>query len=173
MQRNVGEPPDTPSLDDFICLRQQRWRDLDTKRLGGPLVDDQLEPRRLLDGQVGRFGAYSLRRQISDLATRARLPAMFPSQGLRRGGGIDILRVQPTADIVAVLFFAAVLTAEAQPAGKERLHELGYSQGRNMTFESLSAEGRPERLPQLAREAVRRALLKGFPLSRSPPSLRG
>ena len=32
----------------------------------------------------------------------------------------------------------------------DRLHELGYSEGKNMTFEYRSAEGRPERLSQLA-----------------------
>jgi hypothetical protein len=37
----------------------------------------------------------------------------------------------------------------------ERLHELGYSEGKNMTFEYRSAEGRPERLPSLALELVR------------------
>ena len=36
----------------------------------------------------------------------------------------------------------------------ERLHELGYSEGKNMTFEYRSAEGRPERLPSLALELV-------------------
>ena len=89
--------------------------------------------------------------------------------------------------VVAVLLFAGALTAQAQSAGRiyrisflgltpgeertsmkpllERLHELGYIQGRNMTFEALSAEGRPERLPQLAREAVRArpdVLITGF-----------
>jgi putative ABC transport system substrate-binding protein len=92
-----------------------------------------------------------------------------------------------TSVVVAVLVFVASLTAEAQPAGKvyrisflgltpgeestsmrpllERLHELGYSQGKNMTFESLSAEGRPERLPQLGRDVVRArpdVLITGF-----------
>ena len=38
---------------------------------------------------------------------------------------------------------------------REHLHELGYGEGRNMTFEYRSAEGRPERLPQLATELVR------------------
>jgi len=37
----------------------------------------------------------------------------------------------------------------------ERLHELGYSEGRNMTFEYRSAEGRPDRLSQLAVELAR------------------
>jgi putative ABC transport system substrate-binding protein len=36
----------------------------------------------------------------------------------------------------------------------ERLRELGYSEGKNMTFEYRSAEGHPERLPQLAMELV-------------------
>ena len=82
---------------------------------------------------------------------------------------------------------AAPLGAQAQQAGKvyrisflaltpgedttsmkalvERLHELSYSEGRNMTFEYGSAEGRPERLPQLAMELVRArpdVLIAGF-----------
>ncbi len=47
----------------------------------------------------------------------------------------------------------------------EHLHELGYREGRNMTFEYRSAEGRPERLPQLATELVRArpdVLIAGF-----------
>ena len=73
--------------------------------------------------------------------------------------------------------FAAPLAAEAQPAGKvyrvcflaltpgedttsmqpllERLHELGYGEGKNMAFEYRSAEGHPERLSPMARELVR------------------
>jgi putative ABC transport system substrate-binding protein len=82
---------------------------------------------------------------------------------------------------------AAPLATEAQRAGKvyrisflgltpgedttsmkpllERLHELSYSEGRNMTFEYRSAEGRPERLPLLATELVRASpdvLIAGF-----------
>ena len=47
----------------------------------------------------------------------------------------------------------------------ERLHELGYSEGKNMTFEYRSAEGCPERLPSLALELVRAnpdVLIAGF-----------
>ena len=47
----------------------------------------------------------------------------------------------------------------------ERLHELGYSEGKNMIFEYRSAEGHAERLPQLAGEAVRAnpdVLIAGF-----------
>jgi putative ABC transport system substrate-binding protein len=82
---------------------------------------------------------------------------------------------------------AAPLAAETQPVGKsyrisflaltpgedttsmralvERLHELSYSEGRNMTFEYRSAKGLPERLPQLAMELVRAkpdVLIAGF-----------
>ncbi len=83
--------------------------------------------------------------------------------------------------------FGASLAAEAQQAGKvyrisflaltpgedtssmnvlvERLRELSYSEGRNMTFEYVSADGRPERLPRLAMELVRArpdVLIAGF-----------
>src|SRR5262249_187397 len=36
----------------------------------------------------------------------------------------------------------------------ERLHELGYSEGANLTFKYRSAEGRPEQLAPLAMELV-------------------
>jgi putative tryptophan/tyrosine transport system substrate-binding protein len=47
----------------------------------------------------------------------------------------------------------------------DRLHELGYSEGKNMTFAYRSAEGRPERLPPLALELVHAkpdVLIAGF-----------
>jgi ABC-type uncharacterized transport system substrate-binding protein len=47
----------------------------------------------------------------------------------------------------------------------ERLNELGYRQGQNMIFDYRSAEGVPERLPQLAAAAVRAnpdVLIAGF-----------
>ena len=47
----------------------------------------------------------------------------------------------------------------------DRLHELGYREGKNMAFEYRSAEGHPERLPQLAMELVRGGpdvLIAGF-----------
>ena len=89
--------------------------------------------------------------------------------------------------IVPGTVLAAPLVALGQPAGKlyrvcflaltpgedttsmkplvERLHELGYGEGRNMTFVYRSAEGRSERLPQLAMELVRGrpdVLIAGF-----------
>src|ERR1700751_515113 len=47
----------------------------------------------------------------------------------------------------------------------ERLHELGYVEGKNMTFTYRSAEDHPERLPQLATELVQAnpdVLITGF-----------
>ena len=46
------------SLYYLIRLRQQRRRDREAQRLGGLAVDDQLELRGLLDGQVGGLGAF-------------------------------------------------------------------------------------------------------------------
>ena len=37
---------------------------------------------------------------------------------------------------------------------KQRLEELGYTEGKNLIFDFRSAEGQPERLPQLAAELV-------------------
>jgi putative tryptophan/tyrosine transport system substrate-binding protein len=53
--------------------------------------------------------------------------------------------------------FLALLPSEDTTLGKplsQRLQELGYSEGKNMTFEYRSAEGRPERLNQLAVDLV-------------------
>jgi putative ABC transport system substrate-binding protein len=47
----------------------------------------------------------------------------------------------------------------------ERLHELGYAEGKNMIFEYRSAEDHPERLPELAAELVQASpdvLIAGF-----------
>jgi putative ABC transport system substrate-binding protein len=44
-------------------------------------------------------------------------------------------------------------TTLAEPLS-QRLRELGYVEGKNMTFEYRSAEGRPERLSQLAADLV-------------------
>jgi putative ABC transport system substrate-binding protein len=91
------------------------------------------------------------------------------------------------ACVVAVLSLAPLLPAGAQPAATkvhrigflgltpgeeatmkpflERLRELGYVDGANMSFEWRSAQGRPERLPQLAAELVQArpdVLVTGF-----------
>jgi|SRR5437899_1712284 len=78
------------------------------------------------------------------------------------------------AVVLAIGLALVPLAAEAQQAGKmyrvsllalfpaedlalmktlkERLHELGYIEGKNLLFEYRSAEGRQERLPELAAE---------------------
>ena len=88
---------------------------------------------------------------------------------------------------LALSLLGAPHAVEAQPAGKvwrfsflaltpgedttllpallERLHELGYREGQNLTFAYRSADGQPERLPPLALELVRArpdVLISGF-----------
>src|SRR5262249_45114986 len=45
------------SLDDLVDAGEDRGRDLQTQRISGFAVDDELELRRLLDRQIGRLGA--------------------------------------------------------------------------------------------------------------------
>src|SRR5262245_16024238 len=45
------------SFDHLVGAQQDRGRQLDANRLGGLEVDQQLELRRLLDGQIGGLGA--------------------------------------------------------------------------------------------------------------------
>lgn len=64
--------------------------------------------------------------------------------------------------------YLALLSGENTSFAKpllQRLEELGYREGRNMIWDYRSAEGRPERLPQLAAELVRAGpdvLITGF-----------
>src|SRR6266850_3568859 len=46
------------SFDHLIRAEQERRRDREAQRLGGPQVDHELELRGLLDRQVGRLGAF-------------------------------------------------------------------------------------------------------------------
>ena len=90
------------------------------------------------------------------------------------GGGVFLFA--PLAMLMLTLAsgsLVALRTAEAQQVGKVRrigvlavarpsaieafqqgLHELGWVEGQNITFESRSAEGERERLPALAAELV-------------------
>lgn len=98
----------------------------------------------------------------------------------RRAAAHGLPAVQSLRSVLAcvavVLSLAPLLPAAAQPAAAkvhrigflgltpgeeaamkpflERLRELGYVDGANMSFEWRSAQGRPERLPQLAAELV-------------------
>ena len=76
-------------------------------------------------------------------------------------------RAQQAAKIYRISYLA-LLPGEDQTLVKpfvQRLQELGYAEGKNMTFEYRSAEGRQERLPQLAADFVRAdsdVLVAGF-----------
>jgi putative ABC transport system substrate-binding protein len=55
---------------------------------------------------------------------------------------------------VGILETGAPSASEYWPAFHQRLRELGYAEGQTITFESRSAGGRNERLPDLAVELV-------------------
>ena len=44
-------------LDHFVGAHEKRFRDRESERLRGGEVDDQIEPGRLLNRDVGRLGA--------------------------------------------------------------------------------------------------------------------
>ena len=54
----LGHKPVEFLLNDLIRPLQQRWRDRQPEGLGGLQIDDQLELRWLLDGQVDGFSPW-------------------------------------------------------------------------------------------------------------------
>ena len=46
------------SIDHFVGVREQRRRDINAEGLRGLQIDDQLEPGRQLDGEIGRFRTF-------------------------------------------------------------------------------------------------------------------
>jgi putative tryptophan/tyrosine transport system substrate-binding protein len=65
-----------------------------------------------------------------------------------------LARAQQTARFYRVAYLA-LLVGQDVTIVKQRLNELGYTEGKNLTFDFRSAEGQPERLPDLATELVR------------------
>src|SRR5207247_2508771 len=56
----------------FVGARKHCGRNFEVERLGGLEIDDQFEPGRLLDRQVGRFGAFeNLVNEVSRAAIQA------------------------------------------------------------------------------------------------------
>src|SRR5947208_1423650 len=49
-----------PSLDQLVRARQQRWQDLESERVCGFKVDNELKLRRLLDRPVTGFCAVQI-----------------------------------------------------------------------------------------------------------------
>jgi putative tryptophan/tyrosine transport system substrate-binding protein len=78
---------------------------------------------------------------LGGAATVWPLAALYAQQG-SRSYRVSFLALVPGED------------ATLMKALLERLHELGYSEGANLTFKYRSAEGRPERLAPLALELV-------------------
>src|SRR4029077_18020053 len=63
-------------------------------------------------------------------------------------------RAQQSAKFYRIAYFP-LLAGQDAAIVKPRLNELGYTEGKNLTFDFRSAEGQPERLPDLAAELVR------------------
>jgi hypothetical protein len=74
------------------------------------------------------------------------------------GAVVSPLVARAQTDEVVRLGYLALLPGEDTTLAKpllQRLQELGYRRGMNMILEYRSADGRAERLPQLAAELVR------------------
>ncbi len=90
-------------LDHVVRTLKKRWRNSETKRLGGLEIDHQFEFGRLLDGQVGGLGAFQ---DLVDIGLRAdgrSPPASGPveqevSRCARTTAPIHSVYVLPTAD---------------------------------------------------------------------------
>ena len=54
--------PQTASLfDHLVSQGAARWRNFQSKELGGLVIDHQFEFGRLFHGQIGRFSAFRIR----------------------------------------------------------------------------------------------------------------
>jgi putative tryptophan/tyrosine transport system substrate-binding protein len=100
------------------------------------------------------------------------------SAALRQQSAVNIKKPQLTAFTLLALLFAFSLNLEAQEPGRihrigfliaptpsffsarleafrQGLQDLGYIEGKNIAIETRYADGRPDRLPELAAELVR------------------
>ena len=82
---------------------------------------------------------------ITLLGGAAAASAVFASSGAR---------AQQTTKIYRVAYLALAGDRDAMIV-KQRLDELGYGEGKNLIFDFRSAQGRQERLPELAAELVK------------------
>jgi putative tryptophan/tyrosine transport system substrate-binding protein len=64
-------------------------------------------------------------------------------------------RAQQAGRVSSRVAYLALVAGLDSAVVKQRLDELGYAEGKNLIFDLRSAEGRSERLPQLAAELVR------------------
>jgi putative ABC transport system substrate-binding protein len=62
---------------------------------------------------------------------------------------------QPAPKIIQIGILSAFSPSAREDAFRQGLHDLGYIEGQNVTIRSRSAEGRFEKLPELAAELVR------------------
>jgi putative ABC transport system substrate-binding protein len=70
-------------------------------------------------------------------------------------GAASVAAAQPSPSKVYRVGILTAASSPSVPAFREGLRDLGYVDGRSVTFEHRSAEGRLDRLPALAAELVR------------------
>src|ERR1044071_3110333 len=108
--------------------------------------------RRKAEAKKSQSRPYSMRTLISDLrhlsagsfALIFALCISAHAQEIRKMRRIGILEPATSAAISA-----------RSEAFRRSLRELGYVEGRNITIESRYAEGKPERIPDLAADLVK------------------
>src|SRR6266481_5492443 len=84
----IGGMSADPSLDHGVRPPKYRLRDRQAEGLGGLEVDDQLELRRLLDGQVRGVGAFE---DLVDVGRGAAIQISIVRSIGHKAPGIDIL----------------------------------------------------------------------------------
>ena len=92
----------------------------------------------------------------------ASLRRLLPPQQLGKVYRIGILETVPAAQNAANL-----------DALRKGLRDLGYVEGRNLTIEYRSADGRAEQFPELASELVRLIVTRGTPAAKAAKNATG
>ena len=80
--------------------------------------------------------------------------ALVVSAGLALAAPTLPVQAQPTGKVARVGYLLIPRPGPATAAFRDAMRELGYVEGRNLVLELRSADGRSERLPQLANELV-------------------
>ena len=97
----------------------------------------------------------SLRPSMRSPAWSTALACMLLTVGVPLGwGALAVAQPVTKAARIGVLLYSNPQTDPTVAAIRQGLRDLGYREGQTLTIEYRSAEGRPERLPELAAELV-------------------
>jgi ABC transporter substrate binding protein len=134
-----------PSSVDFP--EGSSWRAPPGRRhsSAAPRGDEETSGGRAFPHESRRTGMYQVRRRKFRFATAALLAAPLAAEAQPAG---KVLRI-------GVLLTVNAPAEDPPQAFRQRLRELGYVEGRNLSFKWRYAEGRSDRLPDLAAGLVR------------------